>query len=194
MGNIINTYNSFPAVILPPSYTVVRRINAAGPLLVATDGGPNWLADNASSGASTGVNFTVSDGVVYDTGWVPWTKGATIPASLPTADHDTLFDSERYIEGGATNIIYTITSLSNGTYKVRIYTGDETASGNDEFSINVQSSGNFLTKPWQLFGHRITGVVEFDNIEVSDGSLVIDFNNKNPYAWLMAIELLKLDE
>jgi hypothetical protein len=186
-------FNCFPFlkkkenIITDPSYSVAFRLNVGGSLIIATDGNMDWLP-NVGSGSESGTGWTCNAGSPYDQSYVSWTKGATIPASLPTVDHDSIYDSQKWGDSSDGPMTYTFTSLSNGIYKVRVYTGEE--SPPNTFNINVQSLGNVSVNPNVDFGTLVTGVYEFLDIVVSSGTLTVQFNSPLTYYFVNGLEIL----
>ena len=172
------------------TYSVNFRLNTGGPAIIATDGEINWLDGTGGSGTNW-TSDVIND---YNASHVGWIRGGTIPESIPIADHDAIFDSQKWGWSGDGTMTITISSLTNGTYKVRIYTANESSGSSDgTFNINIQSSGNVSETPYINFGGLITGVYEFNDIIVSSSTMTIQFSSPSPYYFLNAIELLKQD-
>ncbi len=92
------------------------RVNAGGPELPATDGGPTWTADSASAqsqylvdgGGTTNWN-------TFETGELNYSVGTAVPPSTP----DAVFEYERYETDGDLQWAFPVTQ--GDTYEVRLY-------------------------------------------------------------------------
>src|SRR5690606_38698788 len=77
-------------------FTPVVRINAGGPEVLATDGGPDWEANNAT-GTTTGENYAVTSGFPFSVGIGDMPPYSERDASVPGyIDENTYFDLYRY--------------------------------------------------------------------------------------------------
>lgn len=171
-------------------YTPMVRINAGGPLVLASDGGPDW-EDNTTT---TGDSYTVSSGSSYSSTEVFYAdRDASIPSYIDASTYYDVMHVQRSNSDPAYPMIFSI-ALPNGEYIVNLYFANlyngTSEPGERVFSINLEDErllDNFdISKE---FGHRQAGLVQ-NNITVTDGVLEIRFfeNIENPL--INGIEIL----
>jgi hypothetical protein len=184
---------------------VVVRINAGGPDVAATDGGPAWSADqaqvangSAASGPPSpflvdrgidGSNTNNSDNVSYGD------NTPTGPGVNDTGAPDVLFTTERFgTQANPDNIGYAV-PLPDGDYTVNLYFDELffSAAGARIFDVEIEDTlvlDDFDT--FATYGND-TGVQSFTTT-VSDGVLNIEFLKgaaNNPH--IAAIEIIAAD-
>jgi hypothetical protein len=164
---------------------VVYRVNAGGPELAASDGGPAWTADTASDPSQyhnpTGQLSTVSVS----------SADPSVPASTPTD----VFASARWDEAGGEELAWEF-PVSGGAYEVRLYFADGYAD-----SVGQRVFDAAIEDETVLDGYDIvadvgtdTGTMRSFTATVSDGTLDIDFAHagaNNPI--VSAIEIVEAD-
>ncbi|MGF1566479.1 MAG: malectin domain-containing carbohydrate-binding protein [Nodosilinea sp.] len=166
---------------------VLYRVNAGGPTIAATDGGPNWVADTPfllDPGSNTVASFPAVN------------PGPTVPSSTP----GTIFDTERWDAAGGTEMQYGF-AVTPGTYEVRLYMGNgfggTTLPGQRVFDVAIegQVKPNLNNiDPSAQFGHLVGGLIS-DTVQVTDGTLNIQFLHdtiQNPL--LNGIEIVKISD
>ncbi|MFC5195436.1 malectin domain-containing carbohydrate-binding protein [Bizionia hallyeonensis] len=171
-------------------YTPLVRINAGGPLVLATDGGPDW-EDNTTS---TGDSYTVSSGSPYSSTEVFYeNRDASIPSYIDASTYYDVMHIQRSISDPAYPMIFSI-AVPNGDYIVNLYFANlyngTSNPGERVFSVNIEDER--LLDDFDIsaeFGHRQAGLVQ-NNITVTDGVLEIRFfeNIENPL--INGIEIL----
>jgi hypothetical protein len=125
---------------LPPS--VLYRVNAGGSAITATDGGPNWTSDSATtnplrnSGSSKAGNTTVT------------TVDETVPAGTP----QTLFNSLRYDPASDPEMMWDFPATAGKQLIVRLYFADPC---------------NCATQPGaRVFDVRLDGATVLDDFDI----------------------------
>ncbi len=165
--------------------TVVHRVNAGGPLIAASDGGPDWLADTA---------FLLDPGSNSTAGFAAVDPGLTVPSD--TAGE--IFDTERFDFAGGPEMQYGF-AVDPGSYEVRLFMGNGfggTASvGSRVFDVALEGAIVFDDIDLvEQFGHAVGGVLS-NVVEVTDGMLNIEFLHdviENPL--INGIEIIRLDD
>ncbi|PSN07928.1 hypothetical protein C7293_30395, partial [filamentous cyanobacterium CCT1] len=149
------------------SSTVLYRLNAGGPEIVAIDGGPNWLAD---------VPFLADPGSNGLAGFPGVEPGASVPVSTPGA----IFDTERWDAAGGTEMQYAF-EVAPGFYEVRLYMGNgfegTAAAGARVFDVAIEGAVPASLNNIDLSGTygNLTGAMLSQVVQVIDGVLNIDF-------------------
>jgi hypothetical protein len=197
---IVHSGNNSPVSVnltgeITDSYSPIVRINAGGPLITASDSGPDWEANN-TNGTFTGTSYAVSSGSRYAISTLDYTyKDTSIPSYIDQTTYETVMNSQRSISASSNPMIFSI-PVPNGNYIVNFYVANlynGTASpGERLFSVDIENQ-RFLEDidPSERFGHRIAGMIQH-NVLVLDGILEIEFfrNLENPM--VNAIEILAL--
>ena len=169
----------------PDALVVFARINAAGPLVAAIDGGPDWEADTAAANHPFLTN-PGSNGNAGDTAVDP---GPTVPAHVP----GDVVDTERWSNSG---FGYTV-PVPNGTHvDVRLFVanqyGPTSTPGTRVF--DVAYDGNIVADDFDIipvFGNLTAGMLEYHI--TSDGAVNIDFSNVIENPLVNAIEVVEAD-
>ncbi|MFI7073137.1 malectin domain-containing carbohydrate-binding protein [Micromonospora sediminicola] len=161
---------------VPKPTNVLYRVNAGGPAVTATDGGPDWAADDGgnpspyhNSGSATA-------------GFAPvGTLDATVPAGTPAA----LYSDERYDPAGAPEMTWQFPVPAGTEVQVRLYLanrydGTGTA-GKRVFDVALE--GATVLDDLDLsasVGHNVGTMREFT--VVSDGTVDLEFRHvmENP--------------
>ncbi|MBP93872.1 MAG: hypothetical protein CMC55_07130 [Flavobacteriaceae bacterium] len=171
-------------------YTPIVRINAGGPLVLASDGGPDW-EDNTTT---TGDSYTVSSGSSYSSTEVFYAnRDTSIPSYIDASTYYDVMHIQRSNSDPAYPMIFSI-AVPNGDYIVNLYFANlyngTSDPGERVFSVNIEEErllDNFDISA--EFGHRQAGLVQ-NNVTVTDGVLEIRFfeNIENPL--INGIEIL----
>ncbi len=164
----------------------IVRVNAGGPLIAATDGGPDWLANSATGPVNT-PDYSVNLGNISThniTG-----RDASVPAYAPQA----LFVQERWDPAAAPEMLWSF-PVGNGDYNVRLYMGNgfagTSAPGQRIFDVNIEG-GPLEIDNLDLsatYGNQVGAMQEYD-VTVSDGTLNIEFIHQTENPLINAIEV-----
>ncbi|MEM6460729.1 MAG: malectin domain-containing carbohydrate-binding protein [Pseudomonadota bacterium] len=191
---------TFDLVVAPegdaPTETVVLRINAFGPTIAATDGGPDWQGDG--NGAPNSPFLNVSPGDNNDRGDVQGFSGDTslVPNEVPIEVLNTARSSNSPFS-------YDI-PLDDGTYKVNLYvaelfTGNQ-IEGERAFDVAVEGDTSGLLDNLDPSAGVGAGDLRVITVEttVSDGVLNLEFlqdaidGSDNPI--INAIEVVEIGQ
>ncbi|MBX2854878.1 MAG: cadherin-like domain-containing protein, partial [Rhodobacteraceae bacterium] len=179
----------------PASDTVLYRVNAGGPSIEATDGGPNWSADLAETAATPG-DFLTS-GTVKISPFPDNEPGDTVPPEVPGL----IFDTERSDALDETPMVYSfdLSGSRPGPFEVKLYVANgfflSDQPGDRIFSVSVdgETPPEFAAiDPVALFGHQTGGVISAV-VTVTDGELNLQFDHgsiENPL--INGIEIVEL--
>ncbi len=169
--------------------SVLYRVNAGGAEITATDDGPNWSADtgaNASPFLIAGGGRTASFDVQ---------SGSTVIDTTPT----TIFQTERWDPSAAPEMQWAFDISTAGLYEVRLFMGNgfSGTSNPGERIFDVALEGDVLTTLDDVdlsdqFGHLVGGMIS-NTVEVTDGTLNIEFLNFTNNPLINGIEILQLD-
>ncbi|SLN64974.1 Quinoprotein glucose dehydrogenase B precursor [Roseivivax jejudonensis] len=175
-----------------PAPEVVLRVNAFGPEVQATDGGPNWLADTEAA-PSEFLTTTNNRGDAPAAGYSG--SAAAIPEDVPEAVLDTARSSDA-------SFSYDV-PVENGTYQVNLYVAELFSGGQSggfrvfDFSVEGSVPAAFdNVDPGTAYGADV-GVLT-TTVEVTDGVLNLGVLKdtvegiQNPI--LNAFELVKLPD
>lgn len=178
------------------TYSVVERINFGAAGFTATDGGPNWKGLTGTAPITNG-NLYLIGSQDYSTVSRTWTRHSSIPASMPDADFQTIFDSERWDDTPAPEMKLTVSDLANGIYKVRLYVGESQPQAEliriyNVLFQNIERVTGFNTKV-HFGGPNVAGTIEVDNIEVTSNVLTIEWIHSVQNPQVNGIEILKRD-
>lgn len=167
----------------PASDDVRYRVNAGGPEVAAIDDGPNWLADSA---------FLIDPGSDNVGSYLAVNPGDTVAVTTPGA----IFNTYRFDYADGTPMQYGF-DLEAGLYEVRLYFGDGYAQTNDagERVFDVAIEGTVPTElddvdPTGDFGFLVGGMIS-TTVEVTDGTLNIDFLHEMENPMINGIEILR---
>ncbi|MEX0275483.1 MAG: malectin domain-containing carbohydrate-binding protein, partial [Flavobacteriaceae bacterium] len=177
--------------------TGLPRINIGGPLITASDGGLDWVA-NASNGSFSTSVYSVNTGFNVNVATIPpyVNRDASIPGYIDETTYNAIFAQERYDVAHSPEMEYVI-PVPNDDYLVNIYVGNS-YSFTDEVGdrvFDIALEGNIVKDNLDLiaeFGHQVGGMLSFP-VTVSDGALNIQFLHEieNPIA--NAIEILEAE-
>ncbi|WP_259275696.1 malectin [Micromonospora chalcea] len=165
---------------------VLYRVNAGGPAIPATDGGPDWAADSEASPSpyhNTGNSVTTyPTNAAFD---------ATVPASTPA----TLFNSERWDEATAPDMQWDIPVAAGTRIDVRIYMANRWSGtskpGNRKFDVSVDGVLKLNDfDPVVAAGGTDRGTMQSISL-VSDGVVDIDFARVVQNPLVHGIEIVK---
>ncbi len=171
------------------SSTILYRVNAGGPEIVAIDGGPNWTADQGGAVspflADPGSNSVNGFNVV---------PGVTVVPSTP-AD---IFQTERFDFDGGSAMAWAFDVATPGFYEVRLFVGNgfegTALPGQRVFDVSIE--GNVLSNLDDIdlaadFG-QLTGAMISNIVQVTDGTIDIEFLHGEENPLINGIEILKL--
>jgi len=166
---------------------VLYRVNAGGPAVTATDGGPNWSNDSVDTALhNTGSSVAAaSPSAALD---------STIPAGTPTA----LFDTERFdpgIQGDGGEMKWMFPVTSGATVKVRLYFANRysgtSAVGARQFDVALQGTTVLdHLDPVAAAGADQTATMREFTV-TSNGTITIDFTHEVNNPLINAIELIQ---
>jgi PKD repeat protein len=163
---------------------VLYRVDAGGPALMASDGGPDWVADQSdpSPYRNSGSNSA---------SWSPVPNvDATVPAGTPSA----IFDSERWDPNDATEMHWSFPVPAGTSVDVRLYFANRCSctSGVGQRVFNVSIDGTPFLSNFDIVaavGDQ-TGTMR-DKVLTSDGSVDIDFGHVTENPLINGIEIVK---
>ncbi|MGC1213829.1 MAG: malectin domain-containing carbohydrate-binding protein [Micromonospora sp.] len=170
---------------LPAPTNVLYRVNAGGPLVGATDNGPDWAADDSgtpspyhNSGSSTAGFGTVGS------------MDATVPTGTPSG----LYSDERWDPSGDPEMRWQLPVPAGTEIQVRLYLANRydgtSAPGSRVFDVALD--GVTVLDDLDLsgtVGHNV-GTMRAFTI-VSDGSVDIDFGHVVENPLIDGIEIVK---
>lgn len=192
-GVIVTNFNA-SVVVAPigPVYdTVIRRVNAGGASIIATDGRINW-DENSTAGATSTVNYSVNTGRISSGLSLYQNRDISIPDYIDEATFTSIFSTERFDDTTVPEMEFAF-NLANGDYLVRLYLANSfsgtSAPGSRVFDIAIE--GNIVVANLDLivtFGYRVGGMLEFP-VTVVDGVLNIEFLHKIQNPLINAIEI-----
>ncbi len=180
--------------VTAPSSTVLR-INAGGPALAATDGGPNWLADTDQN-PSPYVNFIAGDAANLTVSWSTPNQDVSVPASTPPG----VFATERYDNPGGPNMHWSFPLDADQSVEVRLYfaSGFDGASEPGQRLFDVMIDNALVLDNYDIVsdvGHKV-GVMKAFAITTDSDGLDIHFFHLDPPVQnplINAIEIISLD-
>ncbi|WP_424930544.1 malectin domain-containing carbohydrate-binding protein [Amaricoccus tamworthensis] len=187
---------SFDVTVLdgtPPagSDEIIFRVNAGGDLVAAEDSGPDWTADTASANS---VHLTDAGSNSVAAPNVP--ASATLSPDAPAE----VYESHRWDRPAGSTMEYAFDVPDDGFYSVRLFIRNNWNGANDPgervFDVALEGtvpSGFDGIDPTGLFGHKVGGVVE-STVEVSDGTLNVEFLNDISNPIVNAIEIVATDD
>ncbi|MFD2542006.1 HYR domain-containing protein [Lacinutrix gracilariae] len=197
---IVHSGNNSPIPVnltgeITDSYSPLVRINAGGPLITASDAGPDWEA-NDTNGTFTGTSYAVSSGSKYAITTLDYTgKDASIPSYIDQTTYETVMNSQRSISETSIPMIFSI-PVPNGDYIVNFYVANlyngTSDPGERIYSVDIENQRflqNFDSS--ETYGHRVAGMIQ-QNVLVLDGILEIEFFRDIENPMVNAIEILAL--
>jgi hypothetical protein len=152
----------FLVTVTNPTPVTVKLINAGGPSI--TFSGQTWGADNSFSGGSS------------------YTSAGAIAATT----NDALYQTERF-----GNFSYAV-PLANGSYIVKLHFAEIYFTSNNQRTFNVSVEGLQVLSNYDIHakvGAR-TATTEQFNVNLTDGTININFTNVVNNAKVSAIEIL----
>jgi hypothetical protein len=174
-----------------PAEQILFRINAGGQVKSGINGAPNWN-DNRESGSVSGDGYTVNKGTVNNASLYWENKHSSIPSYIDENTFESIFANERESEGSG-NMIFNI-PIGTGTYKVNLYLANSSTAtanvGSRVFDIKLEN--NIVLSNIDLiqrFGQQVGGMIQ-SIIEVTDGTLNIEFIQKTGNPLINAIEII----
>jgi len=170
----------------PPTSPVLYRVNAGGAALAATDGGPQWIADNTSTSArrnsgSTAKAYSTAVGKV-DT---------TVPASTPKA----VFTTERFDTGARGDALtsemrWNFPVPTGTAVEVRLYFANRCACTR-VFDVAVEATRINDLNVAAASGAQ-TGTMRSVKV-TSDGTVNVDLLHESGNTFVNAIEVVRSD-
>ncbi|WP_434811374.1 PKD domain-containing protein [Microbacterium sp. bgisy189] len=166
---------------------VLYRINAAGPAVVSADSGPDWAADTDATSPyrEGGSNIaTYSPSVTFD---------GTVPAGTPAS----IFDQERWDDGGAPEMQWSFPVTAGTPIEVRLYFANRyagTATPGTRVT-DIRLDGALVLDDFDIIdaaGATNVGTMRAFEI-VSDGTVNIDFGHVVENPLINAIEIVRTD-
>ncbi len=166
--------------------SILHRVNAGGPEIQATDGGPNWSADSSTSSSPM-----INQGNMFQT----WSEELPVDSTVPARTPSQIFDTERWDEPGGNEMEWSMPVPAGTRVRVRLYFADRY---------------NLTTQPGQRVFHvDVDGVRKLSNMDVavtvgsrkgtmktiditSDGLVNLRFIHQNQNPLINGIELLQL--
>ncbi|MET8833974.1 malectin domain-containing carbohydrate-binding protein [Micromonospora sp. NPDC004540] len=165
---------------------VLYRVNAGGPAIPATDGGPDWAGDSAT--APSPYHNTGNSVSTYTTNA---TFDATVPASTPA----TLFNTERWDQSTAPDMQWDIPVAAGTRIDVRLYLanryGKTGVVGARKFDVSIDGVLKLNDfDPVASAGGTDRGTMRSFSV-VSDGVVDIDFGRVLENPLVQGIEIVK---
>ncbi|WP_418511578.1 malectin domain-containing carbohydrate-binding protein [Corallibacter sp.] len=171
-------------------YGPIIRINAGGPMVTASDDGPDWEENTTT----TGISYAVTSGSSFSvTGMYYEDRDVSIPDYI---DSDSYYEVMRYERSNSDEsfpMIFSI-ALPNGNYIVNLYFNNlyngTSEPGERIFSVNLENERriNHLD-PSGEFGYRSAGMIQ-NNVTITDGLLEIEFIAELQDPLINAIEIM----
>ena len=175
---------------------IVYRVNAGGPSVTATDGGPEWNADTAGS-PSPYVNVDGDNGLnTYST-----QDSITLDESVPSGTPTSLFQTERWdadTDGSTaddTEMQWAFPAQQGESYEVRLYLAEiafESGASSLPRTFDVTAEGDTKLNDYniiQQYGHD-TGAVETFTVTPTDGTIDLEFLHEQENPKVNAIEIV----
>ncbi|MGO4920997.1 malectin domain-containing carbohydrate-binding protein, partial [Maribacter spongiicola] len=182
---------------VPPVAAYHYRLNAAGPSVVSSDNGPDWVGGATGNGAFNGAGYTVTAGNVGGTNPILdyGLRDSSIPSSMDAATYTGIFTNERWDPGTAPEMGYRF-SVPDGRYTVNIFVANNCSCtnkvGQRVYSIAIE--GTVVETNLDLtsrFGHRVGGMLSYE-VDVVDGELDVTFLHVTENTLVNAIEVKKM--
>ena len=167
----------------PGTSSILYRVDAGGPAIAATDGGPSWAADQSDPSATRNSGSNSA-------GWSPVpTVDSTVPASTPSA----IFDTERWDPWDDTEMSWHFPVTTGHSVKVRLYFANRCSctSGPGNRVFNVAIDGTSVLANYDIVaaaGDQVGTMREFT--VTSDGTVDIDFGHVNENPLVNGIEII----
>ncbi len=168
---------------------VLYRVNAAGPALQASDGGPDWSADTAESPSP------YLGGATATAGWDPVANVAgTVPASTPRA----VFDSERWGPTPDPEMSWDFPVTAGTPLEVRLYFanryGGTSQPGQRVFDVTLDGATVLPNYDIVADVGDQTGTMKAFNVTAGgDGHVRIGFVHRVEMPLINGIEIVRTD-
>ncbi len=188
---------TFTITVVDPTTQPLARVNAGGPLVVATDGGPDWSEDQAAAAADAGgtavagtnsSSWVAGEDKTYGTADTIDLTDPSVPADAPEA----LFQTERYDPDGGEELVYEFDVASGVSYAVDLYFAEIFATANDvrEFAVDIEGTPVLADYDvHELVGHDTGIVATLVSPVVADDTLTITFTHQVENPKVNAIEV-----
>ncbi len=163
------------------------RVNAGGPLITATDGGPNWSPDSQFT-PSPYVNATAIGNFLSSTGATIDLSDPSVPAGTPMS----LFQTERWDDAAAPEMTWSLPA-GPGMFQVRLYFAETfgriTGPGQRVFDVSIE--GRVVLHAFDVYARvgSNKAIVQTFNLPVGDGQLDITFLHGVQNPAIKAIEV-----
>ena len=171
-------------VFVRAAAVVLYRVNAAGNLLAAIDGGMDWSPDTVNNVSP------YHNGLSNVNGFGITSFDASVPPSTPQA----VFKSERWDPAAAPEMEWDFPAAIPGIYEIRLYFangyGGTSMIGQRVFSVFIENSSVLSSYDIVADVGHLTGVCKTFLVEVNDGNLDIDFTHEIENPLINAIEIL----
>jgi hypothetical protein len=165
---------------------VLYRVNAGGPAIPATDGGPDWAGDSATAPSPQhNAGNSVST----------YTTNATFDATVPASTPATLFNTERWDQATAPDMQWDIPVAAGTRIDVRLYLANRYAKtgvvGKRKFDVSIDGVLKLNDfDPVAGAGGTDRGTMRSFST-VSDGVVDIDFGRVLENPLVQGIEIVK---
>ncbi len=165
---------------------ILYRVNAGGPAIAASDGGPVWSEDTEAS-PSPWVNANAAGNTTYITPADVDISNSTVPAGTPMP----LFQTERFDPPSSPEMKWTF-PVPSGTYSVRLYFAENYLSdGSRFFAIKVEDQDlETGFSPFLESGGKHRGLARAFGATVLDGTLDVEFLHQLENPMVQGIEVL----
>ncbi len=177
----------FSWTVLPTggATTVLYRVNAGGPLVSSTDGGPDWGDDR---GVNPSPYYAAPGNLTYAISRSIDLSHPSIPPGTP----ELVLKSERYDPPPGIEMAWSF-PVAPGTYEVRLYFSEiwHTSAGQRVFDVSVEGIGLAAgLDVWQEVG-RDAGLMLSATRSVVDGSLDVNMQRIIENPMVKALEILE---
>jgi PKD repeat protein len=168
---------------------ILYRVNAAGPAIQATDNGPDWVGDDASSDKyrNSGSSAASYDPIAH--------VDASVPKSTPSA----IFDSERWDPPADPEMKWHFPVKAGTPIQVRLYLANRCSCTNEtgQRVFNVSLDGDTWLTNEDLVedvGDQTGTMKSKDVTAPSSGSVDITFNHVTENPLVNGIEIVRTDK
>ncbi len=179
--------------------TVVLRVNAGGPEVAATDGGPAWSEDQAAAGGDAGGPadpgtpspfFAAGEDKTYGTNDAVDVSDPSVPAGTPSE----LFQTERYDPAGGEELLYELPVASGVAYEVDLYFAEifQTTDGSRVFDVTVEGETPPALDDLDVHarvGHDAGLVITLTTPVIGDDFISLEFLHQTENPKVNAIEV-----
>ncbi len=165
---------------------MLYRVDAGGPEIPSSDGGPNWAEDDAAQQSPN-----VNTGNVADYGPVA-NRNANVPGSTPSA----IFDHERWSSNDSPPMSWDFPVASGTHVQVRLYFANRYSGtsqvGQRVFNVNLEGSQVLSNYDIVKDTGDQTGTMKSFNA-TSDGHINISLTHQTENPLINGIEIINLD-